>query len=164
MAAKPGGAAPRWAGADRKTAQPHANSFVCLQESEKAAAGAMAGLGPGAQHQAHGVSSGAAAAGDESSDSDGEHEGPQKLIRKVSTSGQIRSKVRFKGGNEAGGCKWGPGGGPQRCRSLLGWVARERPFGTAPSPWQRGQRSPSSRGPGASALKAGPLPDKAADR
>ncbi|XP_072914674.1 diacylglycerol kinase eta-like isoform X1 [Hemitrygon akajei] len=30
--------------------------------------------------------------GDESSDSDGEQEGPQKLIRKVSTSGQIRSK------------------------------------------------------------------------
>ncbi|XP_058681571.1 forkhead box protein Q1-like [Ammospiza caudacuta] len=37
----------------------------------------------------------AAAAGpaDESSDSEGEHEGPQKLIRKVSTSGQIRSKL-----------------------------------------------------------------------
>ncbi|RMC07092.1 hypothetical protein DUI87_16548 [Hirundo rustica rustica] len=37
----------------------------------------------------------AAAAGpaDESSDSEGEHEGPQKLIRKVSTSGQIRSKM-----------------------------------------------------------------------
>ncbi|KAJ7419851.1 hypothetical protein WISP_51908 [Willisornis vidua] len=37
----------------------------------------------------------AAAAGpaDESSDSEGEHEGPQKLIRKVSTSGQIRSKA-----------------------------------------------------------------------
>ncbi|OCT95555.1 hypothetical protein XELAEV_18013242mg [Xenopus laevis] len=32
--------------------------------------------------------------GDESSDSEGEHEGPQKLIRKVSTSGQLRSKVR----------------------------------------------------------------------
>ncbi|KAG9349539.1 hypothetical protein JZ751_027984 [Albula glossodonta] len=31
---------------------------------------------------------------DESSDSEGEQEGPQKLIRKVSTSGQIRSKVR----------------------------------------------------------------------
>ncbi|XP_056663269.1 diacylglycerol kinase eta isoform X5 [Monodelphis domestica] len=38
----------------------------------------------------------AAAAGpvEESSDSEAEHEGPQKLIRKVSTSGQIRSKVR----------------------------------------------------------------------
>lgn len=31
---------------------------------------------------------------DESSDSDAEQEGPQKLIRKVSTSGQLRSKVR----------------------------------------------------------------------
>lgn len=31
---------------------------------------------------------------DESSDSEAEQEGPQKLIRKVSTSGQIRSKVR----------------------------------------------------------------------
>lgn len=33
-------------------------------------------------------------AADESSDSEAEQEGPQKLIRKVSTSGQIRSKVR----------------------------------------------------------------------
>ncbi|KAM4699535.1 diacylglycerol kinase eta isoform 1-T1 [Discoglossus pictus] len=39
-----------------------------------------------------------AAAGDESSDSEGEHEGPQKLIRKVSTSGQIRSKTSIKEG------------------------------------------------------------------
>ncbi|XP_048458894.1 diacylglycerol kinase eta-like [Rhincodon typus] len=63
-------------------------------ESEKvaaAAAGAMAGPGAGApQQQATG--GGPGAAGDESSDSEGEHEGPQKLIRKVSTSGQIRSK------------------------------------------------------------------------
>ncbi|XP_058886277.1 diacylglycerol kinase eta-like isoform X3 [Acipenser ruthenus] len=36
--------------------------------------------------------------GDESSDSEGEHEGPQKLIRKVSTSGQIRSKTSVKEG------------------------------------------------------------------
>ncbi|XP_031417052.1 diacylglycerol kinase eta isoform X3 [Clupea harengus] len=35
---------------------------------------------------------------DESSDSDGEQEGPQKLIRKVSTSGQIRSKTSVKEG------------------------------------------------------------------
>uniref|UniRef100_A0A8C9WEE1 Diacylglycerol kinase n=1 Tax=Scleropages formosus TaxID=113540 RepID=A0A8C9WEE1_SCLFO len=35
---------------------------------------------------------------DESSDSEGEHEGPQKLIRKVSTSGQIRSKASVKEG------------------------------------------------------------------
>lgn len=40
----------------------------------------------------------AARALDESSDSDAEHEpgAPQKLIRKVSTSGQIRSKVRSR--------------------------------------------------------------------
>ncbi|XP_075055866.1 diacylglycerol kinase eta isoform X1 [Mixophyes fleayi] len=38
------------------------------------------------------------AAGEESSDSEGEHEGPQKLIRKVSTSGQIRSKTSIKEG------------------------------------------------------------------
>ncbi|XP_018105420.1 diacylglycerol kinase eta isoform X1 [Xenopus laevis] len=36
--------------------------------------------------------------GDESSDSEGEHEGPQKLIRKVSTSGQLRSKTSIKEG------------------------------------------------------------------
>lgn len=42
-----------------------------------------------------GASSGTAA-GEESSDSEGEHEGPQKLIRKVSTSGQIRTKVRHR--------------------------------------------------------------------
>ncbi|XP_001363069.2 diacylglycerol kinase eta isoform X2 [Monodelphis domestica] len=42
----------------------------------------------------------AAAAGpvEESSDSEAEHEGPQKLIRKVSTSGQIRSKTSIKEG------------------------------------------------------------------
>lgn len=37
---------------------------------------------------------GGSGAVDESSDSEGEQEGPQKLIRKVSTSGQLRSKVR----------------------------------------------------------------------
>ncbi|XP_034021431.1 diacylglycerol kinase eta-like [Thalassophryne amazonica] len=36
--------------------------------------------------------------GDESSDSEAEQEGPQKLIRKVSTSGQIRSKTSIKEG------------------------------------------------------------------
>uniref|UniRef100_A0A3Q2TY67 Diacylglycerol kinase n=1 Tax=Fundulus heteroclitus TaxID=8078 RepID=A0A3Q2TY67_FUNHE len=39
-----------------------------------------------------------AGAVDESSDSDAEQEGPQKLIRKVSTSGQIRSKTSIKEG------------------------------------------------------------------
>uniref|UniRef100_A0A8C5PXQ1 Diacylglycerol kinase n=1 Tax=Leptobrachium leishanense TaxID=445787 RepID=A0A8C5PXQ1_9ANUR len=38
------------------------------------------------------------APGDESSDSEGEQEGAQKLIRKVSTSGQIRSKTSIKEG------------------------------------------------------------------
>ncbi|XP_037543003.1 diacylglycerol kinase eta [Nematolebias whitei] len=37
-------------------------------------------------------------AADESSDSDAEQEGPQKLIRKVSTSGQIRTKTSIKEG------------------------------------------------------------------
>ncbi|XP_070607486.1 diacylglycerol kinase eta isoform X1 [Erythrolamprus reginae] len=36
--------------------------------------------------------------GEESSDSEGEPEGPQKLIRKVSTSGQIRSKTSIREG------------------------------------------------------------------
>ncbi|XP_028992989.1 diacylglycerol kinase eta isoform X3 [Betta splendens] len=39
-----------------------------------------------------------AGAADESSDSEAEQEGPQKLIRKVSTSGQIRSKTSIKEG------------------------------------------------------------------
>ncbi|XP_007251773.3 diacylglycerol kinase eta isoform X7 [Astyanax mexicanus] len=41
---------------------------------------------------------GGAGPADESSDSEGEQEGPQKLIRKVSTSGQIRSKTSVKEG------------------------------------------------------------------
>ncbi|XP_028903680.1 diacylglycerol kinase eta isoform X2 [Ornithorhynchus anatinus] len=44
------------------------------------------------------IASASASAGDESSDSEAEHEGPQKLIRKVSTSGQIRSKTSVKEG------------------------------------------------------------------
>nr|XP_020659929.1 diacylglycerol kinase eta isoform X1 [Pogona vitticeps] len=45
-----------------------------------------------------GASASSAGPGEESSDSEGEHEGPQKLIRKVSTSGQIRSKTSIKEG------------------------------------------------------------------
>lgn len=58
-----------------------------------AAAGAM-------QPQAGAVAAAASAAADESSDSEPEQEpgSPQKLIRKVSTSGQIRQKVRAAGG------------------------------------------------------------------
>lgn len=57
------------------------------QEPEKPAASAS-GL------PALGAVGGSGPVVDESSDSEGEQEGPQKLIRKVSTSGQIRSKVR----------------------------------------------------------------------
>ncbi|XP_068184742.1 diacylglycerol kinase eta isoform X3 [Antennarius striatus] len=41
---------------------------------------------------------GGSGAADESSDSEAEQEGPQKLIRKVSTSGQIRTKTSIKEG------------------------------------------------------------------
>lgn len=57
------------------------------QESEKPRI-----VSPAAGVHAHVV--GAVTTLDESSDSDAEQEGPQKLIRKVSTSGQLRSKVR----------------------------------------------------------------------
>ena len=68
------------------------------QESDRMA-------GAGSQHHHPGAAGGAAGAavtpatvpagpGDDSSDSEAEQEGPQKLIRKVSTSGQIRTKVR----------------------------------------------------------------------
>ncbi|XP_004405374.1 PREDICTED: diacylglycerol kinase eta isoform X2 [Odobenus rosmarus divergens] len=68
--------------------------------------------GAGGQHHPPGAAGGAAAAagaavtpaaasagpGDDSSDSEAEQEGPQKLIRKVSTSGQIRTKTSIKEG------------------------------------------------------------------
>lgn len=78
--------------AERKGAAERVHNPECCdsspQEPEKPAAtplglpavGAVGGPGP--------------VVVDESSDSEGEQEGPQKLIRKVSTSGQIRSKVR----------------------------------------------------------------------
>ncbi|MEE6471083.1 hypothetical protein FKM82_009176 [Ascaphus truei] len=59
--------------------------FSPWQECDKMSGAAMLRDPPAA-------AAAAPAAGDESSDSEGEHEGPQKLIRKVSTSGQIRSK------------------------------------------------------------------------
>uniref|UniRef100_A0A9J7X4B9 Diacylglycerol kinase n=1 Tax=Cyprinus carpio carpio TaxID=630221 RepID=A0A9J7X4B9_CYPCA len=61
------------------------------QEPEKPAASAS-GL------PALGAVGGSGPVVDESSDSEGEQEGPQKLIRKVSTSGQIRSKTSVKEG------------------------------------------------------------------
>ncbi|XP_028291829.1 diacylglycerol kinase eta isoform X2 [Gouania willdenowi] len=55
-----------------------------------------------AEIQAHMVAAAAAAGGsagtEESSDSEAEQDGPQKLIRKVSTSGQIRTKTSIKEG------------------------------------------------------------------
>ncbi|XP_047226100.1 diacylglycerol kinase eta isoform X2 [Girardinichthys multiradiatus] len=62
-------------------------------EPEKGAVSTAAGV------HAHvvGAVAGTGAA-DESSDSEAEQEGPQKLIRKVSTSGQIRSKTSIKEG------------------------------------------------------------------
>ncbi|XP_028655494.1 diacylglycerol kinase eta isoform X2 [Erpetoichthys calabaricus] len=66
-------------------------------ESEKGAA-SVAGMLVGGMQPHPGGGAGLPGAGDESSDSEGEHEGPQKLIRKVSTSGQIRSKTSIKEG------------------------------------------------------------------
>lgn len=79
------------------------------QDSERMA-------GAGGQHHPPGAAGGAAAGagaavtpaaasagpGEDSSDSEAEQEGPQKLIRKVSTSGQIRTKVRRARGQRPG--------------------------------------------------------------
>uniref|UniRef100_A0A8C6UF64 Diacylglycerol kinase n=1 Tax=Neogobius melanostomus TaxID=47308 RepID=A0A8C6UF64_9GOBI len=62
------------------------------QEPEKGSASSV-----GIHAHVVGTTAGSGAA-DESSDSDAEQEGPQKLIRKVSTSGQIRSKTSIKEG------------------------------------------------------------------
>lgn len=66
-------------------ARAHRGSALPHQEPRGAAATQHSSAGSGAAGGSGGV--------DESSDSEGEQEGPQKLIRKVSTSGQIRSKV-----------------------------------------------------------------------
>lgn len=80
-------------------AEPDSCAFS-RQESGKMA-GAEAGMsGAGIPQQPQPQPPAAAGPADESSDSEGEHEGPQKLIRKVSTSGQIRSKVRGAGAGE----------------------------------------------------------------
>lgn len=77
--------------AERKGAAECVHNPECCdsspQEPEKPAA-SPSGL------PAMGAVGGSGPVVDESSDSEGEQEGPQKLIRKVSTSGQIRSKVR----------------------------------------------------------------------
>lgn len=73
--------------ADRAQANPCWFYPTPRQEPEKGPASA-AGI------HAHVVGAAGSGPADESSDSEAEQEGPQKLIRKVSTSGQIRSKVR----------------------------------------------------------------------
>nr|XP_021327824.1 diacylglycerol kinase eta isoform X8 [Danio rerio]XP_021330300.1 diacylglycerol kinase eta isoform X11 [Danio rerio] len=81
--------------AERKGAAERVPNPECCdfppQEPEKAAASAS-GV------PAVGAVGGSGPVVDESSDSEGEQEGPQKLIRKVSTSGQIRSKTSVKEG------------------------------------------------------------------
>ncbi|XP_061081455.1 diacylglycerol kinase eta isoform X3 [Conger conger] len=66
-------------------------------EPEKGAP-STAGIGSAGIHQHVVGAVGGPGTADESSDSEGEQEGPQKLIRKVSTSGQIRSKTSIKEG------------------------------------------------------------------
>nr|XP_029133871.1 diacylglycerol kinase eta isoform X5 [Labrus bergylta] len=77
---------------DRASANPDCFSPSPRQEPEKGPASAA-----GIHAHVVGAVAGSGAA-DESSDSDAEQEGPQKLIRKVSTSGQIRSKTSIKEG------------------------------------------------------------------
>ncbi|XP_034003627.1 diacylglycerol kinase eta isoform X1 [Trematomus bernacchii] len=78
--------------ADRAKANPDWCSLSPQQEPEKGPVSAA-----GIHAHVVGVVAGSGAA-EESSDSDAEQEGPQKLIRKVSTSGQIRSKTSIKEG------------------------------------------------------------------
>ena len=119
--------------------------------------------GAGGQHHPPGAAGGAAAAagaavtpatasagpGEDSSDSEAEQEGPQKLIRKVSTSGQIRTKVRRaqgeRGRREAAGRvrgEWAPGaqGDPGKVwsRGEGGAWARRRGLGEPDGALQEG--------------------------
>lgn len=77
--------------AERAKANPDWVYLSPRQEPEKGPASAA-----GIHAHVVGAVAGSGAA-EESSDSEAEQEGPQKLIRKVSTSGQIRSKVRHLG-------------------------------------------------------------------
>ncbi|XP_023679491.2 diacylglycerol kinase eta isoform X2 [Paramormyrops kingsleyae] len=83
--------------ADRAKANPQCCASPAHQEPEKEAAAAP-GIGGSGMHRHVMGAVGGPGAVDESSDSEGEQEGPQKLIRKVSTSGQIRSKTSIKEG------------------------------------------------------------------
>ncbi|XP_034418041.1 diacylglycerol kinase eta isoform X3 [Cyclopterus lumpus] len=78
--------------ADRAQANPDWFDLSPRQEPEKGPVSAA-----GIHAHVVGAVAGSGAA-DESSDSEAEQEGPQKLIRKVSTSGQIRSKTSIKEG------------------------------------------------------------------
>ncbi|XP_064166789.1 diacylglycerol kinase eta isoform X2 [Anguilla rostrata] len=69
-----------------------------LEPEKGAPSTAGTGSGSAGIHQHAGGAVGGPGPVDESSDSEGEQEGPQKLIRKVSTSGQIRSKTSIKEG------------------------------------------------------------------
>uniref|UniRef100_A0A8C2B7R8 Diacylglycerol kinase n=1 Tax=Cyprinus carpio TaxID=7962 RepID=A0A8C2B7R8_CYPCA len=73
----------------------------CLHNPERCASSPQEPEKPAASSSglpALGAVGGSGPVVDESSDSEGEQEGPQKLIRKVSTSGQIRSKTSVKEG------------------------------------------------------------------
>lgn len=127
--------------------------------------------GAGGQHHPSGAAGGAAAAagaavapatasagpGEDSSDSEAEQEGPQKLIRKVSTSGQIRTKVRRaqgeRGRREAAGRgrgEWAPGaqGDPGKVwsRGEGGAWARRRGLGEPDGAPQKGISRPARWG------------------
>ncbi|KAJ8004654.1 hypothetical protein DPEC_G00138570 [Dallia pectoralis] len=78
------------------------------------------------------------AAVDESSDSEGEQEGPQKLIRKVSTSGQLRTKTSVKEGlllkQTSSFQRWKKRYFKLRGRTL--YYAKDAKTGTAMGRWQ----------------------------
>ncbi|OBS78287.1 hypothetical protein A6R68_19323, partial [Neotoma lepida] len=108
--------------------------------------------GAGSQHHPPGVAAGATAGagavsptaagpGEDSSDSEAEQEGPQKLIRKVSTSGQIRTKVRLG---------WGPAGElwvEEAHREIPGTGIRRRGAGARPG-WGGASLRGGTRSPG----------------
>lgn len=92
-----------------------------------------------AQPQAGAVAA-ASAAAEESSDSEPEQEpgSPQKLIRKVSTSGQIRQKVRAAGGGRGQGLGLRHRCGRLCLRVFLSAAAASPSRPARPAPSQRG--------------------------
>ncbi|XP_036401222.1 diacylglycerol kinase eta-like isoform X1 [Megalops cyprinoides] len=91
------GAPERKAEGDRLQDEAEWCAFSPHQEPAKGASTVAGICGAGIHHQVMGAFGGAGQV-DESSDSEGEQEEQQKLIRKVSTSGQIRSKTSVKEG------------------------------------------------------------------